>query len=98
MAVRPLTAALAVAAIPDGASVALGRPAAMALVGELVKQGRRDLHVVGVPAGGRAVELLIAAGCVRSLESSGVDLGEEGLAPAFSRAVESGALRVLDST
>ena len=53
---------------------------------------------MGVPTGGLAVEKLIAAGCAASLESSGVDLGEDGFAPAFSSAVESGALRVLDST
>lgn len=98
MAVQAVTAWEAVAGIPDGASVALGRPAAMALVEELVRQGRRDLHLVGVPTGGRAVERLIAAGCAASLESSGVDLGEDGFAPAFSRAVESGALRMVDST
>lgn len=97
-AVPFLTAAAAVAAIPDGASVALGRPAAAALVLELVRQGRRDLHLVGVPTGGIEVDLLVAAGCVRSLESSGVDLGEAGPARAFIRAVESGALRMLDST
>ena len=98
MAVKLLTAAQAVAAIPDGASLALGRPDAMVLVEELIRQGRRDLHLVGVPTGGRAVERLIAAGRARSLESSGVDLGEDGFAPAFSAAVEAGTLRVLDST
>lgn len=96
--VRPVTAWEAVAGIPDGASVALGRPAALALVEEVVRQGRRDLRLIGVPTGGRAVELLIGTGCAASLESSGVDLGEDGLAPAFSRALESGTLRMLDST
>jgi glutaconate CoA-transferase, subunit A len=98
MSVQPVSAAEAVAAVPDGASVALGRPAAGALVDELIRQGRRDLHLVGVPTGGEAVERLIAAGCARSLESSGVDLGEDGFAPAFSAAVEAGTLLVLDST
>lgn len=98
MAIRQVTAWEAVAGIPDGASVALGRPAALVLVEELVRQGRRDLRLVGVPTGGRAVELLIEAGCAASLESSGVDLGEQGMAPAFSAAVESGALRMVDST
>lgn len=96
--IRPVSAAEAVAAMTDGASVALGRPDAMALVEELVRQSRRDLHLVGVPTGGRAVECLIAAGCARSLESSGVDLGEDGFAPAFSRAVEAGEVQILDST
>jgi glutaconate CoA-transferase, subunit A len=88
----------AVARIPDGATVALGRPPALALVRELIRQCRRDLDLVGVPTGDIAIELLIAAGCARSLHSSGVDLGEHGQAPAFTRAVESGALRVTDST
>lgn len=92
------TAATAVAAIPDGASVAIGRPPALALVGEVIRQRKRGLRLVGVPTGDLAVEMLVAAGCARSLESSGVDLGEEGFAPAFSRAVETGELEMLDST
>ena len=83
MAVRQVSAREAVAGIPDGASVALGRPAALALVAELARQGRRELRLVGVPTGGRAVEQLIAAGCAASLECSGVDLGEDGQAPAL---------------
>jgi glutaconate CoA-transferase subunit A len=67
-------------------------------VRELIRQGRRALDLVGVPTGDIAIELLIAAGCARSLHSSGVDLGELGQAPAFARAVESGALAVTDST
>jgi glutaconate CoA-transferase subunit A len=88
----------AIATIPDAASVALGRPGAMALVREVVRQGKRDLHLIGVPTGGLAIELLIAAGAARSLETSGVDLGEHGFAPAFTRAVERGALDLRDST
>jgi glutaconate CoA-transferase subunit A len=88
----------AVAMIPDGSAVAFGRPPALGLVRELIRQGRRNLDLVGVPTGGIAIELLIAAGCARSLHSSGVDLGELGQAPAFARAVESGALTVTDST
>lgn len=91
-------AATAVAAIPDGASVAIGRPDPLSLVAELIRLGRRNLHLVGVPTGGHAVEMLIEAGCVRSLESSAVDLGEDGFAPAFRRAAESGTLKLLDST
>lgn len=94
----PITAWEAVAGIPDGARVALGRPAALFLVEELMRQGRAGLRLIGVPTGGRAVELLIAAGCAESLECSGVDLGEDGLAPVFGRAVESGALRMVDSS
>lgn len=93
-----LAAADAIAPIPDGAVVAFGRPPALGLVRELLRQGRRDLELVGVPTGDIAIELLVAAGCARSIHSSGVDLGEYGQAPAFCRAVESGALQVTDST
>lgn len=98
MPVTPVTALEAVASIRDGASVALGRPAALLLVEELIRQGRSGLRLIGVPTGGRAIELLIASGCAESLECSGVDLGEEGQAPVFARAVESGALRMIDSS
>jgi glutaconate CoA-transferase subunit A len=78
--------------------VGLGRPGALALVRELIRQGRRDLHIVTAPTGSLAVELLIAGGAVRSIESSGVDFGELGFAPAFTRAVEEGRLESRDST
>ena len=96
--VRRLELTDAAALVPDGAEVALGRPPALALVRELIRMGRRGLHLVGVPTGDIAVELLIDAGCAGSIESSGVDLGEHGQAPAFTRAVEAGRLKVLDST
>ena len=86
----------AAALVPDGAVVGLGHPGPLRLCEELVRQGRRDLHLVTVPTGGRAAELLIAGGCVSVVETSAVDLGEEGLAPAFSAAVTEGRLRVLD--
>lgn len=95
---RRVELAEAAALVPDGASVAIGRPPALALIRELIRLGRRDLHLVGVPTGDIGVELLVAAGCARSLESSGVDLGEHGQAPAFARAVEDGRLKVFDST
>lgn len=96
--VRRLSVEAAVAAIPNGASVAIGRPSALALIRALIRIGRRDLHLVGVPTGDIGVELLVAAGCARSIETSGVDLGEYGQAPAFAEAVKEGRLLVLDST
>jgi glutaconate CoA-transferase subunit A len=94
--VTPL--AEAAASIPNGASVGLGRPGPLALVRELLRQGRRDLHIVAVPTGSLAVDLLVAGGAVRSIESSGVDFGELGFAPAFTRALEEGRLESWDST
>ena len=85
-------------AIPDGAVVGIGRLAPMALVRELLRRGARDLHLVSAPTGGMAEELLIAGGAVRSLETSGVDLSEHGMAPAFTRAAQDGTVRVIDSS
>ena len=86
------------AEVPDGASVAIGRFSPLALVRELIRLGRKDLHLIGVPVGELAVDMLIGAGAVRSIETSGVDLGEHGFAPRFTRAVEEGRLRVTDSS
>lgn len=84
--------------VPDGAVVGISQPGPLGLIQELIRQGRRGLHLVTVPTGGRAAELLIAAGCVSVIETSAVDLGEEGQAPAFGRAVVEGSIKVLDWT
>jgi glutaconate CoA-transferase subunit A len=88
----------AAASIPDGTSLAVGRLPPMALVRHLLRRGARDLDLISAPTGGLAEDLLIAAGAVRSIHTSGVDLAEHGLAPNFGRAVEEGAVRVLDSS
>ncbi len=98
MAARILDLASAVALVPDGASVGIPAPPPMALVRALIRRGAHDLHLIGVPAGGLALDLLIGAGCVRSVEASAVHLGEYGFAPHFSRAVEAGAITLYDST
>jgi glutaconate CoA-transferase subunit A len=84
--------------VPDGATVAIGTLSPIAFVRALAERGVRDLDLVGVPTGGLAVDILIGAGCARSVETSGVDLGEHGFAPNFSRAAEEGALKVVDSS
>jgi glutaconate CoA-transferase subunit A len=43
-------------------------------------------------------DLLIGAGCVETLDTSGVSLGEFGPAPRFSSATISGAVHVRDAT
>lgn len=88
-----------VAGIPDGATVAVfkeGQPVAAARA--LIRRGVRDLHLVTVPTGGLVADLLIGAGCVATIETSGVSLGEFGLAPCFVRAVKDGTVRPLDAT
>lgn len=91
----------AAALVADGAMVALGGGLSarlpMALVRELIRQGRRGLHVVG-SAHGIDVDLLIAAGAIAVCEESYVGFEQDlGLAPAFRRAAESGTIEVRES-
>jgi glutaconate CoA-transferase subunit A len=89
------------ARIPDGAFVALPPDYSMppmALVRELIRKKSRNLKLLGVPVLGMCADLLIGAGCVAEVESSAVSLGEAGLAPRFSEAVEKNLLKVKDAT
>jgi glutaconate CoA-transferase subunit A len=89
------------AQIGDGAL--LGLPPdysmpAMAVVHALIRRGARNLRLLGVPVLGLSADLLIGAGCVAEVESSAVSLGEAGLAPRFTDAVEKKLLKVKDAT
>ena len=87
--------------IGDGCLLALPKPEAgtsMAAVRALVRRGARDLRLWCLPSAGLQVDLLIGAGCVASIECSGVSLGEFGAAPRFRRAAESGRVRIVDTT
>ena len=91
----------AAALVSDGAIVALGGGLSarlpMAMVRELVRQGRRGLHLVG-SAHSIDVDLLVAAGAVRRLEESYVGFEQDlGLAPAYRRAAEEGTIEVAES-
>lgn len=95
------------AQVPDGASMTVHkgdeRDVPMALARALVRRGVRGLHVITLPtaaypASGMMVDLLIGAGCVDSVETSGISLHELGAAPRFTQAVKSGRLKVLDAT
>jgi glutaconate CoA-transferase subunit A len=70
----------------------------MEVVRALVRRRARNLRLLGVPVLGMCADLLIGAGCVREIESSAVSLGEAGLAPRFTEAVEKGELAVRDAT
>ena len=96
------TLADAAARVKDGDTVALGGGLCarlpMALVRELVRQGRTDLRVVG-SAHSIDVDLLIAAGVVSVCEESYVGFEQDlGLAPAFRRGAESGVVEVRESS
>ena len=90
------------AEVPDGAKIAVfkaeGGCAAMAATCALIRRGVRDLHLVTAPTSGLQADMLIGAGCVATVETSGVTLSEYGQAPCFGRAVKAGTIRVIDST
>jgi glutaconate CoA-transferase, subunit A len=89
------------ARVPDGSSVALAPDysgCALAVVRALIRRGARDLHLIGVPQLGFQADLLIGAGCIRSIEAAAVTLGEAGTAPRFVAAIKAGMLEIRDST
>ncbi len=85
----------AVALVSDGSFVGFsgavlrGKPVAAAKA--LAKAGKRDLDVITF-TGSLDVELLLAAGCVRSVTSSYVGMGSHGLAKGFGRACSDGSI------
>src|SRR5262245_4829451 len=89
------------AAIPDGALLALPPDyslVAMEAVRELIRRRARGLRLLGVPILGLSADLLIGAGCVAEVETSAVSLGEAGLAPRFTEAVEKNLIKIKDAT
>lgn len=104
--VRNSVAELA-ARVPDGASVLLpkgeGPDLPMALVRELVRRRPAGLRLVTLPTcaqmvSGMAADMLIGAGCVAEVETSGISLGELGVAPRFNAAARAGRVRVIEAT
>lgn len=90
-----------VAAIPDGAQVAVAKDTsgvAMAATRALLLRGVRNLHLIGVPQTGLQTDMLIGMGALRTLETSAVSLGEFGTGPRFAAAMKAGTLHMLDST
>lgn len=90
-----------VAHVSNGAQVAIPQDAvgvSMAGTRALVQRGVRDLHLVCVPISGMQADILIGAGCVATIETSAVTLGEFGTGPRFGAALHAGTVRVLDAT
>jgi glutaconate CoA-transferase subunit A len=89
------------AAIQDGAKVAIPNDpygVSMAATRALVRRGARGLRIVCVPTSGIQADVLIGAGCVESIETSAVSIGEYGTAPRFAAAARAGTVRILDAT
>ena len=89
------------ARVPDGASMALPPDysgCAMAAIKALIEREARDLHLIGVPSLGFQGDWLIGAGCVRTVETAAMTLGEFGLPPRFNAAIKAGRLTMKDAT
>jgi glutaconate CoA-transferase, subunit A len=91
----------ALAPITDGCVLAVPREVsgvAMAATRTLIRRGVKRLHLVALPTSSLQADLLIGAGCVETLETSAVSLGEFGPAPRFTAAVTSARIRIKDAT
>jgi glutaconate CoA-transferase subunit A len=89
------------AAIPDEAL--LGLPAdysgvPMAATRALIARGAKGLRLYCLPLTTIQGDILIGAGCAASIEAAAVTMGEHGLAPRFTAAVEGGRIEMLDAT
>jgi glutaconate CoA-transferase subunit A len=85
--------------VPDGSSIALGcalEPAIPFAFGhELIRQGRRELELIG-PISDIAFDQLIGAGCVARVSAAWVGNVSAGLAHAYRRAMEQGVPRRIE--
>jgi len=98
---NPISLEALAAEVPDGAMLALppdNSLPSVALAKALIRRSVRNLRLVGVPVSGFATDILIGAGCVTSVQTSAVSLGEAGFAPRFSAALRAGTIKVIDAT
>ncbi len=91
----------AAAFVHDGDIVAVGGNLSarepMAMIRELIRQGKRNLHTVG-GAHGIDIDLMCAGGIVGTVQNSFVGLEADfGLAPNFRRSVENKAVKVKET-
>jgi glutaconate CoA-transferase, subunit A len=91
----------ALASITDGCLLAVPREAsgaAMEATRALIRRGIKRLTLIALPTSSLQADLLIGAGCVETLETSAVSLGEFGAAPRFTTAILNGSIRMKDAT
>jgi glutaconate CoA-transferase subunit A len=101
MAVLTPTIKDALEAVTDGCTLAVPRETsgvAMEATRALIRRGVHALHLVTLPTSSLQADLLVGAGCLASLETSAVSLGEFGAAPRFTAAITTGTLVMKDST
>ncbi|MFZ3357675.1 MAG: CoA-transferase [Xanthobacteraceae bacterium] len=91
----------AIAPIIDGCLLAVPRESSgvpMAATRALIRRGVKNLHLVTLPTSTLQADLLIGAGCIDTLETSAVSLGEFGPAPRFNAAILAGTIHMRDAT
>jgi glutaconate CoA-transferase, subunit A len=91
----------ALAPITDGCVLAVPRESSgvpMAATRALIRRGIKRLHLIALPTSSLQADLLVGAGCVETLETSAVSLGEFGAAPRFTAAILNGSIRMKDAT
>jgi len=64
----------------------------------LVARRIKRLRLITLPTSSLQADLLIGAGCVEEIETSGVSFGELGPAPRFAESVSDGSVRIKDAT
>ena len=71
----------------------------MALLRQVVRQGTRELRVVGVVGGEINIDFLVGAGAASAVDTCSVTLGEFArTGPNFARYVQAGRVKALDNT
>jgi len=91
----------ALAPIADGCMLVVPREVAgvpMAATRALIRRGVKNLHLIALPTSSLQADILIGAGCVATLETSAVSLGELGPAPRFNAAITGGTIVMKDAT
>jgi glutaconate CoA-transferase subunit A len=92
----------AAALVRDGDQVVMGagmERSPMALLRELVRQGRKELRLAGVVGGALNLDFLVGAGAAQSVDTCSVTLGRFArTGPNFARHVQNGRIRALDNT
>ena len=89
-------------AIKSGSQLAMSgniHRSPIALLREVVRQGTRDLRVIGVVGGDINIDFLVGAGAVKIVDTCSVTLGEFArTGPNFARHVQAGTVRAMDNT
>jgi glutaconate CoA-transferase subunit A len=91
----------ALAPIKDGCVLAVPREStgvAMAATRALIRRGIKRLSLIALPTSSLQADLLIGAGCVETIETSAVSMGEFGAAPRFTAAILAGSIKMKDAT